>query len=408
MLNERFGKKRQPPPAPRPAANPQPTQPTNPKQFIEEPAKTDQGRITHQAILAHHLSRIAENRMLESAGDTIVTDGEMYETDGLLNPNPYARGDAANESNIQQLGQTLAHPESAPIPASGLEGTVINENYLIESLIAQGGMGQVFLCTHLKRNNIPVVLKLMPPSADRQSPAFSRFIQECIVTGRLRHPNLIRVLDYGLLIDGLKPFLVMEFVEGHSMRQILRQEKRLHPIDAASILSQACQGLIEVHSKGIIHRDLKPENLMVRGDYTAHDNVKILDFGIAQLQSENRVGEEGGWAIGSIGYMSPEQICASPVDPRTDIYSLGLIFYEAVTGRPPFKGATKKETLAMHVKIPHVPPSQVVQLDCGQWIDKIIDNCLAKDPNDRYPSALDLQNDLVELIPPEARFNYQQ
>jgi len=148
-----------------------------------------------------------------------------------------------------------------------------------------------------------------------------------------------------------------------------------------------------------VHRDLKPENLMIKGDYEAVDNVKILDFGIAQLQNKTKFDEQG-LAIGSVGYMSPEQICAQPVDHRTDIYSLGLIFYEAVTGHPPFVGSTRRETMAMHVQAKHMPPSSMATLPMGTMgpeVDRIVEQALAKHPDKRYQSVKDLQKDLAAL-----------
>jgi len=301
-------------------------------------------------------------------------------------------------------------PEQLPIEASPiifaaepmraqeceLSNNVINDLYYIEGLLAKGGMGQVLLCQHLRRE-MKVVMKLMLREADSRDAAFQRFMQECKVTHKLKHPNLVKVLDYGILLEGFKPYLVMELVEGQSLRQILRKRFALVPADIAQVLVQACEGLYEVHGKGIIHRDLKPENLMLRGIPEAPDNVKILDFGIAQLQKDKRF-DESGWAIGSIGYMSPEQVCGQPVDLRTDIYSVGLIFYEAITGKPPFKGRTPKETMAMHVKAPLVTPSQIVHCENRDLVDQICLKALAKDPNERYQNMKDLQRDLAKLM----------
>jgi serine/threonine-protein kinase len=336
---------------------------------------------THTDLAAMRLEQLIETF---TGGTPILTQGELLNLDANV-----------SDSQPEPLLPELPRREISP---TEMAGTIINGRYRIEGLLAQGGMGQVFLAHEMQRD-IPIVLKLMLRKSDAKDTPFQRFMQECRVTHRLRHPNVVKVYDYGILLDGFKPYLVMEFVEGWSLRQILRRKFALMPADISRILAQACLGLHEVHQKGIIHRDLKPENIMVRGDFTRDDNVKILDFGIAQLETEQRFNETG-WAVGSLGYMSPEQIMGKPVDRRTDVYSLGLILYETVTGRPPFKGNTAKETMAMHVKNQHVPPSQVVQIPDGPKVDAICARALAKEADQRYQSTLEMIADLEKLFPP--------
>jgi eukaryotic-like serine/threonine-protein kinase len=286
-------------------------------------------------------------------------------------------------------------------------GEIINGLYRIEKIIASGGMGQVYLATHLGRDNMPVVLKLLLKKPDKNSTEYNRFIQEMLISGRMKHPNLVKVYDYGILLDGLKPYLVMEYVDGEPLRTVLRMYGQLPVGDACKIIIQACDALHEVHAKGVVHRDLKPENLMIKGDVNAIDNVKILDFGIAHVRSNAAIfqPDEEGLAVGSVGYMSPEQICAQPVDHRTDIYSLGLILYETITGHPPFVGGTRRETMAMHVQAKHMPPSAMASIPVGgAELDRIIDIALAKHPDGRYHDVKQLQNDLqalVDRLPPQ-------
>jgi eukaryotic-like serine/threonine-protein kinase len=257
-------------------------------------------------------------------------------------------------------------------------------------------MGQVLMAWHLKRD-VPVVLKLMLQEVDRDDPNFQKFLKECMLTARIRHPNVVKVLDYGILLDGLKPYLVMEFVEGESMRKLIREARgHLPEHDVARIMVQVCEGLSVVHAKGIIHRDLKPENIMIRTGCWVDDSVKILDFGIAQLQRETELNKDRR-VVGSLGYMSPERLCNGQVDTRTDIYSLGVIMYEALTGCAPFKGNTAVETMAMHVKAQHVPPSKIVQLVKPQ-VDDIIAKALAKDPSNRYQSVQEMKDDIIYML----------
>lgn len=311
-----------------------------------------------------------------------------------------ARAMALQTAEEERLAAERAAEGGNELPRSSMEGEIINGLYRIEKLLAQGGMGQVFLATHLGRDNIPVVLKLLLKQQDKESTEYNRFIQEMLISGRMRHPNLVKVYDYGILLDGLKPYLVMEFCEGDPLRNVLRQYGSLNVRDAARVIIQACDALAEVHAKEIVHRDLKPENLMIKGDYGAIDNVKILDFGIAHVRSNAAVfrPDEEGLAVGSVGYMSPEQICAQPVDHRTDIYSLGLIFYESITGHPPFVGGTRRETMAMHVQAKHMPPSAMASLPCAGEIDAIVERALAKHPDGRYQHVRELEDDLKVLV----------
>jgi serine/threonine-protein kinase len=310
--------------------------------------------------------------------------------------------EAKKREEEQQAISAAMQAQQAPPPKCGMEGEIINGLYRIERLIAQGGMGQVFLATHLgKEPPLPIVLKLLLKQTDENSVEYNRFIQEMLISGRMKHPNLVKVYDYGILLEGLKPYLVMEYVDGVPLRDVLRQYGSLPVADAAQIIIQACDALHEVHEKSIVHRDLKPENLMIRSnDYRAIDNVKILDFGIAHVRcnSHNFKPDEEGLAVGSVGYMSPEQICAQPVDHRTDIYSLGLIFYETITGHPPFVGGTRRETMAMHVQAKHMPPSAMASLPCPEVIDAIVDRALAKHPDNRFQHVRELENVLKELL----------
>jgi serine/threonine protein kinase len=312
-----------------------------------------------------------------------------------------AKALALKEEELQrEIAARAAEAAGTELPRSGMEGEIINGLYRIEKMVAQGGMGQVFLATHLGRDNMPVVLKLLIKQPNKDSTEYNRFIQEMLISGRMRHPNLVKVYDYGILLEGLKPYLVMEFCEGDPLRNVLRQSGCMNVFNAASVIIQACDALAEVHAKDIVHRDLKPENLMVKGDYKAEDNVKILDFGIAHVRSNAAVfkPDEEGLAVGSVGYMSPEQICAQPVDHRTDIYSLGLIFYEAITGHPPFVGGTRRETMAMHVQAKHMPPSAMASLPCPEMIDAIVEKALAKHPDARYQSVRELEDALKLLV----------
>lgn len=338
-----------------------------------------------------------EEEVAEMLGVSTGSMSITSDTSETLTDNPFMSSTGSFTTAGGGEIQTVALPQIGNREHEFV-GQIINNNYLIDSLIAEGGMGQVFLATHMTRN-IPVVLKLMKADAKPDDIPFQRFVLECKVTTRLRHPNLVSVLDWGILVGSLRPYLVMQFVEGESMRKLMRKEKQFSPLQAAQMLVQVCAGLEEVHAKEVIHRDMKPENLMVRGDYSMPDNVKILDFGIVQLNSGTGVLEEEGMAIGSVGYMSPEQICGNALDARSDIYSLGVIFYELICGKGPFAGLSMKNTMRAHVKEQFTAPSGVVEnLSDHAWVDRICARAMAKSPEARYQTAAEFRKDLEFLI----------
>jgi serine/threonine-protein kinase len=314
------------------------------------------------------------------------------------------RQEAARSGSFPSVAQQSVPSEPEPsmagrfqqIQPCELSGTVINELYMIKGQLGRGGMGQVLLCHNLRRN-VDVVMKLMLVEANPDDKNFHRFTQECKAAHRIQHKNVVTVMDYGILLDTLQPYLVMEFVDGLSLRQLLRQRKTLTPPEIGEILMQACNGLHEVHGRGVIHRDLKPDNIMIETDGQIIENVKILDFGIAQLQRKNSVNDQGV-AVGSVLYMSPEQACGKPVDHRTDIWAIGAMLYEAVAGQPPFKGASMSQTMSKVVTAPLVPPSHIIGLTNIAAVDAICEKALAKSPADRYQNAAELQMDLAGLL----------
>ena len=295
-------------------------------------------------------------------------------------------------------GKTVAVPQGQFEP-----GQTINGLYRIDAPLSKGGMGCVYRATHLQKD-MPVVLKVLLQDREPDDPAFQKFVQECKLTMTIAHPNVVTVYDWGILSDTLSPYLIMEYLNGQSLRDALCCMKRLPVGEAAPVLAQACDGLDYVHKEDVLHRDLKPENLMVQleddGTAAGKTAVKILDFGIAQLH-DGIDFTDGGNALGTLSYMSPEQVQTKPLDLRCDIYAMGAVFYELITGQVPFKGQNAWETMKMHVFDSHVPPSQLVQLRFPEAVDALIDQCLAKDPGQRYSSARALADDLRMLAEAE-------
>lgn len=264
--------------------------------------------------------------------------------------------------------------------------------YEVRSFIGAGGMGQVYRAhdTLLRRD---VAIKSLPAihlSPDR----LSRFEQEARATSALNHPNILAVFDFGTFQNG--PFVVSELLEGQTLRERLAQGP-LPARKAIEYAKQIGQGLAAAHEKGIVHRDLKPENIFITND----GHIKILDFGLAKMidpvlsgdeisQVETkRLNTEPGMLVGTVAYMSPEQVRRNAVDPRSDIFSFGAVLYEMVTGVRPFRGDSSVETMNAILK-EEPPPIPVPDRGNSISLQRVITHCLEKEPQDRFQAARDL------------------
>jgi eukaryotic-like serine/threonine-protein kinase len=259
--------------------------------------------------------------------------------------------------------------------------------YQIGERIGRGGMGDVYRGrdTRLGRT---VAIKVLAPWLADDPQAIERFRQEAQAASALSHPNIITVYDIGLA--DLGPFIVTELLEGETLRAAIKSN-RLTTAQALACMEQAATGLAAAHSKGIVHRDIKPDNLFV----TSTGTVKILDFGVAKLNAPHadRPDTEPDEQFGTEGYMSPEQIRHDAVDHRTDIFSLGVVLYETLTGRKPFRGQSFADTQS---KILSEDPPEVSQLRPGLTaaIDEVVRACLEKVPSQRFDSAADVARTL--------------
>src|SRR5262245_45041232 len=263
--------------------------------------------------------------------------------------------------------------------------------YEILAAIGAGGMGEVYRArdTRLGRE---VALKILPATFVGDPDRLRRFEQEARVVAALNHPNILAIYDIGTHAD-LSPYLVSELLEGESLRQRL-EGGPLHPRKAIEYGIQIAQGLSAAHEKGIAHRDLKPENLFLTKD----SRVKILDFGLAKsAQPEvaavaETVGPafltQAGMVLGTVGYMSPEQVRGETVDHRSDIFSLGTVLYEMFTGRRAFARPTSVES--MHAILKDDPPTIPAEAELPPGVQRILDHCLEKEPGQRFQSARDL------------------
>ncbi len=223
-----------------------------------------------------------------------------------------------------------------------LKGSVLADRYKILNVIGQGGMGVIFRAEHIKIGR-KLAIKVLHPAHITDDEAVVRFQREAVAAGGLGHPNIIEIIDSGKTDSGL-PYIVMEYLEGRDLSQILEKEAILPYDIIVPILIPVCEALEVAHAAGIVHRDIKPENILISRFGKGKLIVKVLDFGIAKIM-ESRDKKSGaitktGFVAGTPHYMSPEQVMGEKVDHRTDIYSVGVIMYQAVVGRVPFEGGT--------------------------------------------------------------------
>ena len=284
-----------------------------------------------------------------------------------------------------------------------LVGRVLAERYHMLKRLGEGGMGQVYLAEHVKMNR-QCAVKVMNGALLTDSDSAQRFAREASNAARIIHPNVAAVFDYGET-DGLM-YLVMEYVEGEPLTRLLEREGGLPPSRAVDIAHQVCEALVAAHELGIVHRDLKPDNIIVAAGKNGHDIAKVVDFGIAKAIEEgpNESLTRTGLVIGTPEYMSPEQLLGDPVDARSDIYSLGCILYQMLTGRRTFDEPTREQMIKRRLteKAPH-PKDLVPALP--KTLDLIVARMLARTPNDRYAAAAEVRDLLIPAIALEGGFD---
>ena len=276
-----------------------------------------------------------------------------------------------------------------------LLGRTIADRYYIKELLGVGGMGRVYIAEHVALGRKSAV-KVINPSLANSAEAISRFNREAANASRINHPNVAQIYDFGES-DGVL-YLAMEFIEGEALATTI---ERLGPISApraANITMQVADALSAAHQLGIVHRDLKPENIMIGRKHDGGDWVKVVDFGIAKT-IEAEMGQNvttAGVSLGTPEYMSPEQFAGEKLDHRTDIYSLGLVLFNMLTGQLPYPKVTSKETL---VKRLTTQPAALAEIQpTTPWppgLQTALDRALAPDASERYPRVLDFATDVV-------------
>jgi serine/threonine protein kinase len=277
-----------------------------------------------------------------------------------------------------------------------LPGTVVGERYRVGEVLAWGGMGIVYRATHLQLGS-DVAIKTMRRELVDDNDAYERFIREAKNAARLRTSHVAKVFDFGRMPGG-RPYLVMELLDGETLGMRLERGP-LSNEDATRYLLQACIALADAHSLDIVHRDLKPDNLFLVKTADGNIELKVLDFGIAKsLTRSRRRLTVGGGGVGSPSYMAPEQMHSRPdLDQRADIWSLGAVAYELLTGHPAFDGVSVTEICAKVLSEDPVPMA-ARRPDVWPELSAIVARCLQRLPSERFPNVLSLSNALQHAL----------
>jgi serine/threonine-protein kinase len=292
-------------------------------------------------------------------------------------------------------------------------GQIIKERYEIIQLLGEGGMSYVYKANdkQLKRT---VAIKTLKPNYVQQEKFVERFKREAQTAANLNHPNIVQIFDWGI---GDEPFFVMEYIEGNTLTSIIAKRRTISLNDVLFIGAQVSSGLQAAHSKGLVHRDIKPGNIMI----TPEGKVKVTDFGIVSLQNEESDITKTGSILGTASYISPEQAQGKPVSKESDLYSLGTVLYELITGRAPFEGDTPIATATKHITDKPEKLS-VFRPDIPKGIENAVLKLLHKYPKDRFKNAEDLravllqqktqlqamqtQENLVDLTSPKIKYRF--
>ncbi len=270
-------------------------------------------------------------------------------------------------------------------PVDPLLGITVAERYRIERRIGVGGMGTVYLGSH-HRIGQKVAVKVLHERHARDAQLTLRFENEAMTYGRVHHPNLVSLHDFGRTPDGMF-FMVLDYCPGNLLSAEIREQKRLAPALAVDIITQIAQGLAAAHEVGIVHRDLKPENVILMESRPGRYHVKLLDFGIAKcVDDEGPRLTQAGMVFGTPEYMSPEQARGEQVDARSDIYALGAMLYELLTGRPPFGGSNKMKVMHCQASERPTPPQDRIP-ELPDDVCSIVLKCLQKKAKDRFQTA---------------------
>jgi eukaryotic-like serine/threonine-protein kinase len=272
---------------------------------------------------------------------------------------------------------------------------LLGGRYELDGVVGRGGMAEVYRARDIRLDRI-VAVKTLREDLARDATFQARFRREAQSAASLNHPSIVAVYDTGEDMAGPThvPYIVMEYVDGRTLRELLRDDRRLLPERALEITDGVLRALDYSHRNGIIHRDIKPGNVML----TRSAEVKVMDFGIARAVSDSQATmTQTAQVIGTAQYLSPEQARGERVDARSDLYSTGCLLYELLTGRPPFTGDSPVAIAYQHVRENPIPPSRV-DPEIPPWADAIVLKAMAKDPAERYQSAAEMRTDIQRAL----------
>ncbi len=310
-------------------------------------------------------------------------------------PPPSAQ-DLSHENTVSR-GTRNEEPVAAF--ADSLVGEILDGKYGIVKCLGIGGMSVVYQARDLSlgRN---VAIKMMPLKSGHTMQDLPRFQQEAQTISRLNHPNLVTVFDFN--VNYMPPYLVMEYIEGKSLAEVLSSEGPLSLERGISVLRQMCDALAHAHENGVVHRDLKPANILLQKIQPGEEVVKIVDFGIAKIVQQDNPDAQNftrsGEILGSPLYMSPEQCQGKKLDHRSDIYSMGCVLYAIFVGAPPFQGPTAFETIQMHLhEQPDSISSRRQDLAYAFELDSVLYKAMAKEPSQRYQTVAELDEALKRI-----------
>src|SRR5829696_2265309 len=282
--------------------------------------------------------------------------------------------------------ETSHCPQDGEPTAQTLLGEpTLDARYLLERRLGQGGMGVVFQARHIFLKTSHAIKVILPDLVGNDPMLTTRFRQEALAAAAIRHPNIIAVTDFGV-VRGTMPFLVMEFIRGRSLQEILAKEGAMPPQRAWEFISAIAAGVGAAHRQNIVHRDLKPLNIMAQDDVPIAEGVKILDFGLAKIKSGELLGSfvqaQTSGLMGSPFYMAPEQWSDEEPDARADIYSLGVILYQMLSGEVPFKGSSIPSIMKKHLTA--APPTlSSMGVSVPPQIEAVVRHALEKDADNR-------------------------
>jgi tRNA A-37 threonylcarbamoyl transferase component Bud32 len=282
-----------------------------------------------------------------------------------------------------------------PPGEEALTDRMLSGRYQVVGHLARGGMAEVYLA-HDQLLERRVAVKLLFPELAQDGSFVERFRREARAAAGLNHPNIVSVYDFGE--DDGSYYIVMEYVDGRTLRDIIRSEGPLEPARAAGVAADVAAALAVAHQHGVIHRDVKPGNVLIAGSESEEDGggtVKVADFGIARAGDPRESLTVTGAVMGTATYLSPEQAQGHPIDHRSDLYSLGIVLYEMLAGRPPFSGDSPVAIAYQHLSEDPVPPS-THNPAVPPALDATVLRAMQKDPDARYPSAGDLRADLLD------------